>query len=297
MGNQIKTVLLLGLLSAALISIGGLVGSGGLWLATGLALVLNVGAWFFSDRIALRMSGARELAATELPGLHAAVEELAARAGIPKPRVFLIDADYANAFATGRNPAHGAVAVTRGLLQLLDARELRAVLAHEIGHIRNRDVLISTVAAICASAIAHVSNMVGFGLLAGSSDEESPGIGGALVALVLAPLGATLVQMGLSRTREYLADDAGAELSADPEALARALLKLQRGAELAHDAPAHEGMAGLYVVNPFAGLGARVGRWLSTHPPTEERVARLLGRAGLALANADYGRRRSVLHV
>lgn len=291
MGNQIKTVLLLALLSAALISIGGLVGSAGLWLATGFALVLNVGAYFFSDRLALRMSGAREVAPTELPGLHAAVDELAARAGIPKPRVYVIDADYANAFATGRNPAHGAVAVTRGLLELLDARELRGVLAHEIGHIRNRDILISTIAAVCASAIAHVANMVGFGMLAGSSDEESPGIGGAILALVLAPLGATLVQMGLSRTREYLADDAGADLSGDPEALARALLKLQRSAEVARETPAHEGMAGLYVVNPFAGLGARVGRWLSTHPPTEARVARLMGRAGLARPAMGLGRR------
>jgi heat shock protein HtpX len=277
MNNQLKTVLLLALLSAALISLGGLAGTTGLWLATGFALVLNVGAYFFSDRLALRMSGARELPLAELPGLHAAVEELAARAGIPKPRVYVIDADYANAFATGRNPAHGAVAVTRGLLGLLDARELRAVLAHEIGHIRNRDVLISTLAAVCASAIASLSHMIGFGLLGGSSDEESPGIGGALLALVAAPLAATLVQMGLSRTREYLADDAGAELTGDPEALARALLKLQRGAEVAQDAPAHEGMAGLYVVNPFAGLGASAARWLSTHPPTELRVARLLG--------------------
>jgi heat shock protein HtpX len=284
LNNQLKTILLLGGLSAFLVAIGWTIGPGATWLFLGLALAMNVGAYFFSDKLVLRMHGARELAVADAPGLHGMVEELAQRAGIPKPRVFLIDDPSPNAFATGRNPEKGVVAVTQGILDLLDRRELRGVLAHELAHIRNRDILVATIAAAIASAVTYVAQAISFSaLLGGSSDEEEEGsaANGLLVALV-APIAATLIQLGVSRSREYLADESGAAICGDPEALARALEKLSRGAELVPSEAAQPATASLYIVNPLSG--ARVARLFSTHPPMEERVARLraLARASLA---------------
>jgi heat shock protein HtpX len=235
---------------------------------------MNLFAWFFSDRLVLRMSGAREVSRQEAPELHRMVEELSTKAGLPKPRVFLVDAPHANAFATGRNPEKAAVAVTRGLLETLDRREVRGVLAHEIAHVANRDVLVATVAAGLATAVTHLAHVVALSGLFGARDgeEEGSGASGLLFALV-APFGAMLVQLGISRSREYLADETGARLSGDPLALASALEKLEREAGVA-PAQAEPAAASLYIVNPFGGLGG-LARLFSTHPPAEERVRRL----------------------
>ncbi len=276
-GNQLKTVVLLGALSALIIGLGGLVAPGHLYLFGALALLMNLGAYFFSDRIVLRMHGAQEVDPAQAPELHAMVAELAGRAGIPKPRVFLIPQDQPNAFATGRNPSKGVVAVTRGIMVLLDRRELRGVLAHEIAHIKNRDILVSSIAAAGAALISYVANALTFGALFGgaSSDEgeEGGGAAGGLLAAFVAPVAAMLIQMGISRSREYMADATGARLSGDPEALASALLKLEHAAEVipAETTPA---TASLFIVNPFGAM-QNVARWFSTHPSTAERVRRL----------------------
>ncbi len=275
MWNQLKTVLLLGALSALVVGIGGAVAPGHLWLFAAFALLTNLGAYFFSDKLVLAMSRARELDPAEAPQLHAMVAELAQRAEIPKPRVFLIPELQPNAFATGRNPAHGVVAVTQGIVQLLDARELRGVLAHEIAHIKNRDILISSIAAALGSMVTSVAHALAFASMfgGGQRDEEGEGGGGGGIFLALvAPIAATLVQMGISRSREYVADETGARLSDDPEALARALLKLHGAAE-AIPANAQPATASLYIVNPLHG-GALLNLF-STHPPMEERVRRL----------------------
>lgn len=278
MTNQIKTVVLLGALSAVLIGFGGLLGSGYLYGFTALALLMNLGAFFYSDRLVLAVSRARELQREEAPGVHLMVEELAARAGIPKPRLYLIEDAHANAFATGRNPSKGAVAVTTGILQLLSARELRGVLAHELAHIRNRDILVASVAAALASAVSSIANAFQLSTLFGGGasreDEEAGGSPLATLALAfVAPVAATLIQLGISRSREFLADEAGARISGDPEALARALEKLESAAErLPGDA--EPATASLYIVNPLLN-GAAWSRWFSTHPPLRERVGRL----------------------
>jgi heat shock protein HtpX len=276
--NQMKTVLLLGALSALLVGIGALVAPGQLYLFATLALVMNLGAYFFSDKLVLAMHRAREIGVSEDPELHAMVAELAERAGIPKPRVFVIPEAQPNAFATGRNPRHGVVAVTEGIMSLLDRRELRGVLAHELGHIKNRDILVSTLAAVGASMVSYLGHALSFGaLFGGSRDSESSDSGsadgGILVALV-APLAATLVQLGISRSREYLADATGAEISGDPEALARALLKLERASEVVPASEPRPATASLFIVNPFGAMESTM-RLFSTHPSTAERVRRL----------------------
>lgn len=276
MKNQIKTIVLLGSLSALVICLGALVAPGYLYLFAALALAMNLGAYFFSDRIVLRMHHAQEVSPREAPELHAMVEELSARAGIPTPRLYVIPEAQPNAFATGRNPERGVVAVTEGIVRLLDRRELRGVIAHELAHIKNRDILVSSIAAAAASLVTYVAQALSFGgLVGGDRDEEShtSPAAGILVALV-APLAATLIQLGISRSREYMADETGARICGDPEALARALLKLEHGASVvpADTTPA---TASLFIVNPF-GAVQTVSKWFSTHPSTEERVARLL---------------------
>jgi heat shock protein HtpX len=277
MKNQLKTILLLGALSALLVAFGASLGPGWMWGMTAVALAMNLFAYFFSDRLVLRMNGARELPEAQAPRLHATVAELAARAGIPKPRLFLIEDPHANAFATGRNPQHAVVAVTTGILEVLDERELRGVLAHEIAHVANRDILVASVAAGLATAISNLANVLAFsGLFGGGSQEEEQHPAQGLLFMLLAPIGATLVQLGISRSREYLADETGARLSGDPLALASALEKLQASAEAV---PAHaEGApatASLFIVNPFGAIGAGLARLFSTHPPAEERIRRL----------------------
>jgi heat shock protein HtpX len=273
--NQLKTLLLLGTLSALLVAFGATIGPGAFWLFTALAVGMNLFAYYFSDRLVLRMHGARELPREESPRLHALVAELAGRAGIPTPRLFLIDDPHANAFATGRNPARAVVAVTRGLLEVLDERELRGVLAHEIAHVRNRDILVASVAAGLATAVSHLANVLAFSsLLGGGSEDEEASPAGGLLTLILAPVGATLVQLGISRSREFLADEAGARLTGDPLGLASALAKLQRSAEELPSAAA-PATASLHIVNPFGALAGGLARLFSTHPPAEERIRRL----------------------
>ncbi|MCC7539675.1 MAG: zinc metalloprotease HtpX [Deltaproteobacteria bacterium] len=277
--NQLKTLLLFGVLSAILVAIGSAFGSTWAWLMLGVALAINLGAYFFSDRLVLAMHRARQISAHDAPRLFATVAELAARAEIPVPRLYLVDDPQPNAFATGRNPKNGAVAVTTGLLATLPEREQRGVLAHEIAHIANRDVLIATIAAGLATAVSHLANLATFAALfgggGGQSDEDEEGsspFGGLLFAFV-APIAATLVQLAISRSREYEADRRGALLTGDPEGLARALEHLEHGAHVVPGA-APASAASLYIVNPFAGVGGLV-RLFSTHPLTAERVRRL----------------------
>jgi heat shock protein HtpX len=273
--NQLKTVLLLGVLSAFVVGVGGALAPGSFVVWVAVALAMNVGAYFFSDRLVLKMNGARPLAREEAPGIHAMTEELAARAGVPTPRLFVIDDPSPNAFATGRNPAHGVVAVTTGIVRLLSARELRGVIAHEIAHIRNRDILVSTIAASLAAVVTYVANAIQFSaIFGGQQDEEEPGsAAGSLAMALLAPIAATLVQLAISRSREYLADETGARLAGDPDALAAALEKLALGS--AHvPASVQPATASLFIVNPFAGAGGLMNLF-STHPQMEERVRRL----------------------
>lgn len=279
MKNQIKTIALLGALSAVLIGIGGALGQGYLILSAVIALAMNVGAYFFSDRMVLSMHGAREVSPTEAPQLHRMVEELARTAQLPKPRVFLMDDPQPNAFATGRNPEHGVVAVTTGILGLLDARELRGVLAHELAHIKNRDILVSTIAATIASAVTFLANAASFlTMFAGGNQdgEQEEGLSPvqAIVLALVAPIAATLIQLGISRSREYMADRTGAQISGDPEALALALQKLEQGAQQMPSPAARPATASLFIVNPFAGASS-ILQLFSTHPSIPERVRRL----------------------
>jgi len=270
--NQLKTVLLLGILSAILVGVGGALGANALGVSIVLAMVMNLGAYFFSDRIVLAMHRAEEISPAESPDLHRMVQELAARAGIPKPRVYLIPEMQPNAFATGRNPQNAVVAVTSGILQVLDRRELRGVLAHELAHVRNRDILVSSIAATVAAAITYVAHAVGF-FGAAASDGDGPSPLQSLLLALVAPIAATLIQLGISRSREYGADQTGAEISGDPEALARALEKLDQAA---HAVPARmqPATASLFIVNPFSATEG-VLNLFSTHPSMRERIRRL----------------------
>jgi heat shock protein HtpX len=280
MSSQVRTILLLGVLSALLIGVGGLIGQGAMAMAVALAVVMNVGAYFFSDRIVLGMHRAEELGPDRAPGLQRMVEELSASAGIPKPRLYLIPEAQPNAFATGRNPERGVVAVTNGLLRLLSEREVRGVIAHEIAHIKNRDILVATVASAIAAAVGTLANILTFlAFFGGRSEGEEGGSAlGSLLAILVAPIAATLIRLGVSRSREYLADETGARIARDPEGLASALERLERTAPLVpvEHAPA---TASLFIVNPLAGAGG-LSRWFSTHPPMRERVRRLRGMTG-----------------
>lgn len=278
LGNALKTTVLLAGLTALVLLIGQkLGGPRGLAYAGFFVVVMNFVSYWFSDKIALAMHGARPLERSQAPWLHEMVEELATRAGMPKPRVYLLPTRAPNAFATGRSPKHAAVAVTAGILEILDRRELRGVLAHELAHVANRDTLIGTVAATLAGVISYAAQMLfwfGGSMLSRRNDDDD-GIAGALSSLgllLVAPIAATLLQLAVSRSREYGADATGAELSGDPEALASALMKLERGAELMpYDrAPA---TSHLFIVNPLSGRA--VMALFSTHPPIPERVRRL----------------------
>lgn len=281
MSSQIKTALLLGLLTALICIVGQAMGGrNGLIIAFLLAVVMNGGSYWFSDKIVLSMYGARELSPADAPGVHAMVEELARNGGIPKPRVMIVAQDAPNAFATGRDPEHGVVCVTQGILRLLSPEELRGVLAHELGHIKNRDILVQSIAAVLGGAIVMMANMLQFAAIFGGhrdDDEGGPGLLGGLVMAILAPIAASLIQMAISRSREFLADATGARLSGTPLALAGALGKLESYArQIPMQAnPATENM---FIVNPFAGLS--MASLFSTHPPTEERIRRLREMAG-----------------
>jgi heat shock protein HtpX len=288
MRNQIKTILLLGALSALVVGVGGAVAPQHITFFAAMALVMNLGAYFLSDRIVLAMHHAREADPAEAPELYRMVAELSARAGIPMPRVYLIPEAQPNAFATGRNPSTAVVAVTEGILGHLSPRELRGVLAHEIAHILNRDILVSSISAGLASLVTYVARAFGFLGLHGQEEEEEHGSpeGGLLLALV-APFAATLIQLGISRSREFLADETGARLSGDPEALASALVKLERGAS-AIPVTAEAATASLFIVNPFAGGGVLLNLF-STHPSVQDRVDRLMRMAETRRSSRGIG--------
>ena len=276
MENRIKTVLLLAGMTVFLIVIGRLLGGRtGMYLAFILAVGMNFFSYWFSDKIVLKMYHAQEVTPADAPQLHQIVDELAREANIPKPRVYIIPDDSPNAFATGRNPEHAAIAATEGIMRLLTPVELKGVLAHEMGHVRNRDILISTIAATMAGAIMILADMARFGAifgLGGRDNEEGPGIIGVLVMSIIAPIAAMLIQMAISRSREYLADETGAHLAHNPESLARALEKLSLGVQRA-PMDASPATAHMFIVNPLTG--SSLMNLFSTHPPIEERVARL----------------------
>ncbi|MDR1777351.1 MAG: zinc metalloprotease HtpX [Desulfovibrio sp.] len=280
MTSQIKTVFLLALLSSIIILLGGMLGGrSGIIIAFGLALLMNVGSYWYSDKIVLSMYRAREVAPEEAPYLHRIVEELAANAGIPKPRVCVVPEEAPNAFATGRDPQHAVVAATDGILRLLTPEQLRGVLAHEIGHIVNRDILIQTIAGVMASAIVTLANIFQFTAIFGGRDDEgrSSPLAGLVLAL-LAPVAAGLIQMAISRSREYLADDTGARLCGRPQDLAGALRRL---GEYSSRIPMRSGNPSteqMFIVTPVF-LSGGMASLFSTHPPLEERIARLMDMA------------------
>jgi heat shock protein HtpX len=275
--NNMKTVLLMGLLTGIFLAIGSLWGRGGLTLALAAAAVMNFVSYFFSDKIVLALYRARRLEPGEVPALDRIVHTLASQAGFPAPPVYLIPGPALNAFATGRNPHHAAVAVTEGLLQRLDEPMLTGVLAHEFAHIKNRDILIGSVAATLAGAIMWAANLVRWGALFGGGRDDRNG-GSPLVMLamvILAPIAAMLVQMAISRSREYEADATGARLAGTPDGLARALKVIEDSSRRA-PMPATPATAHMFIMKPFTGRGLM--NLFSTHPPVEKRVARLTGR-------------------
>jgi len=287
--NNLKTAFWMVLLTVLLVVVGRLtLGDAGMYGAFGLAVVLNGVAYWFSDKIALAAARAKEVSPAVAPMLHRIADRLAVQYGVPKPRVYVSPDPTPNAFATGRNPKHAAIAVNQGLLRILDERELYAVLAHEFGHVHNRDILISSVVAVLAGAITMIANLAQWTMWMGGSDRDSRGSNplgliGLLLTIILAPLAATLVQLAVSRSREYEADATGARVSGDPLALASALRKLESIDRVNPSPVAQPAFAHLYIVNPLAGGG--FSSLFSTHPPVEERIRRLeamAGRAGIA---------------
>jgi len=279
MFNLMKTAILMAAITALFMAIGAMIGGrAGMMLALVVALGMNFFSYWFSDTMVLKMYNAREVDETSAPQFYAMVRELAQKAELPMPRVYLIDEDAPNAFATGRNPEHAAVAATTGILRVLSARELRGVMAHELAHVKHRDILISTVSATMAGAISMLAN---FAVLFGGRDSEgrpaNPLVG--ILVAILAPIAASVIQMAISRAREFEADRGGAEISGDPASLASALDKIHRYAQGIPLAPAeaHPETAQMMIMNPLSGGGLR--GLFSTHPSTEERIERLMAMA------------------
>jgi len=275
--NSLKTAVLLGLLTGLLVLIGGYVGGqNGMLIAFLFAMGMNFFSYWFSDKIVLRMYRAQEVTPQQAPELHRMVQDLAMKAGLPMPRLYIIPGDTPNAFATGRNEKHAVVAVTEGILRILSREELEGVISHELSHIKNRDILIGSIAATIAGAITMLANMAQwaaiFGGARGDDDEGGGGMIGMLFMAILAPIAAMLIQMAISRSREYLADDGGAKVSGKPWALAGALEKLQAASQ-AIPMNANPSTAHMFIVNPLTGRS--FANLFSTHPPIEERIARL----------------------
>ena len=288
--NMIKTTMLMALMMILLVVLGGVVGGkGGALLMFVISLAMNFFSYWFSDSIVLKMYGARPLTESDAPELYRLVADLAARASLPMPKVCLIESQTPNAFATGRDPSHAAVAVTRGIVGVLSREELSGVLAHELSHIKHRDTLISTIAAAMGSAISMLAYMAQWSAIFGRSDDDegAGGIVGTLLAVLVAPLAATLIQLAISRSREFDADKAGGEICGNPRYLARALEKISSAAQALppmREAEARPATSNLFIINPLAGSRQAFMSLFSTHPPTAERIqrleeqARLLGR-------------------
>jgi heat shock protein HtpX len=279
MSSRIRTTILLALLTVLIVWIGGRFGGqSGMMIAFLFAVIMNFGSYWFSDKIVLAMYRAQPVDEQQAPGLYHMVRELAAEAQIPTPRVYMIPEETPNAFATGRNPEHAVVAVTEGLWRLLSPEEVRGVLAHEISHVKNRDILVSSIAATLAGVVMLLANMAKwgaiFGGVGGRDDEEGGGnILALIITAILAPIAAMLIQLAISRSREYLADETGAQLSHRPESLARALEKLEVASQRIPMVNAQPATAHMFIVNPLSGRS--LANLFSTHPPIEERIRRL----------------------
>jgi heat shock protein HtpX len=277
MANRLKTTLLLALLTVLMVLMGSVIGGqGGMVVAFLMALAMNFFSYWFSDKIVLKMYGAREVGEHDHPAFYGMVRRLATQAGLPMPRVYIIPSESPNAFATGRNPNHAAVAATDGILHLLSPEELEGVMAHELAHVQNRDILVGTIAATFAGAIAMLGNMLQWGAILGTGRDDEEGAGGlvgSLAMAIIAPMAAILIQMAVSRSREYLADETGARICGRPLALANALRKLHSAAQAMPMQEARPASAHMFIVNPLTG-GALL-KLFSTHPPMEERIARL----------------------
>jgi len=280
MFENLKTVFLLTVLTLLLVGIGYFIGSlfgigqFGALIALLIAAVMNFTSYFFSDRIVLRMYRAKEVSEAEAPVLHQIVSELSMNAGIPKPRIAIIETATPNAFATGRSPSNAVVAVTTGILNLLDRDELEGVISHELSHVKHRDILISAVVATVAGAIAWIANFAQFFAFFGDGDDAG-GIVGLILMSIFAPIAAMLIQLAISRSREFKADEGGARISGKPWALANALRKLEMGIN-ARPMDANPSTAHMFIANPFGGRGSSFVKLFSTHPPMEERIHRLM---------------------
>ncbi len=274
MTGIIRTTILLSVLTGLMLLIGGILGGrSGMFLALILSVVMNFGSYWYSDKIVLKIYHAKEVTSAESPELYSMVRSLAERAGLPMPKVYIVNSQMANAFATGRDPKHAAVAVTTGIMRILDKNELEGVIAHELTHVKNRDTLISAMAATLAGVITYMANIAQWGLIfGGGRDDDGENIVGALAMIILAPIAAMLVQLAISRGREFGADQGGAAICGKPLALASALSKLE-GAASAVRADVNPSTAHLFIVNPLKGRA--MASLFSTHPSTEERIRRL----------------------
>ena len=276
MNSILKTFVLLGILSVILVTLGGFFGGrDGIYMAFFFSLLMNGGMYFFSDKLALKMSRAKPLNKDTHKNIYDMVEELSHKIKIPIPKLYITPDKQANAFATGRGPGHASVALTQGILDTLQKEELRAVLAHELAHVKNRDVLVATIAAVLASAISFISNMAMFGGFGSSNDRDNRGFGVfGIVIAILVPIAASIVQMAISRQREFGADETGAKTIGDGEPLAKALVAIHNSAKRSpmHTNPA---LSSLYIGDPLGGWGGKMLHLFSTHPPVEERIKRL----------------------
>jgi len=284
--NTIKTAALMALMMALVMAIGGAVGGrSGMTIALIIALVMNFGTYWFCDTMVLKSYGAEPIERSQAPELYGLVEKLAANAGLPMPRVAIINSEVPNAFATGRNPDNAVVAVTTGIMRVLDYNELAGVIGHELAHVKHRDILISTIAATMASVITYVANMLQWAAIFGSnSDDEDNGGSfiGTIATIILAPIAASLIQMAISRSREYDADKTGAEICGNPNFLANGLEKIEYYATHATPMPqATQATAHMFIINPLKGAGKMLQGLFSTHPDTQERIARLRQQAAL----------------
>ncbi len=283
--NTLKTLILMALLTGIMVAVGGSFGgTSGATVMLLISLGMNLFSYWFSAPMVLRAYGAQEVTRAEAPELYGMVEQLAANAHLPMPKLCIINSDVPNAFATGRNPSHAAVAVTTGIMRVLDYNELSGVLGHELTHVKNRDILISTIAAAMAGVISWIANIAQwaaiFGVGRSDDDEEGGGLLGSLVTIIIAPIAAFLIQMAISRSREYAADKGGGEVCGNPEYLASALAKIDYYAKHAQPLPdATPATAHMFNVNPLEGVGSTIMNLFSTHPATEDRIARLHAQA------------------